>query len=127
MQSWATVPSGLLIFGVAVGLVFGAAEAVSVLPTRWINQGFPSVQKYSTLAGGYCNFFLASLAADRMSPVSEYATDDKSFSGTYEFNPETQLRACITKYCFDDIILILAPYIDSNGSMTDLKGHQLSV
>jgi hypothetical protein len=68
------LPSGLLIFGVAVGLVFGAAEAVSVLPTRWSNQGFPSVQKYSTLAGGYCNFFLASLAAERLSPVTEYAT-----------------------------------------------------
>ena len=39
---------------------------------------------------------------------------DKSFSGTSEFNPETRLRACITDYRFDDVILILAPHIDSN-------------
>ena len=45
---------------------------------------------------------------------------DKSFSGTSEFNPETRLRACITDYRFDDVILILAPHIDSNGSVTAL-------
>ena len=52
---------------------------------------------------------------------------DKSFSDTSEFDPETRLRACITEYRFDDIILILAPYIDSNGSVTALKERQLSV
>jgi hypothetical protein len=45
---------------------------------------------------------------------------DKSFSGTYEFNPETRLRACINDYRFDDVILTLAPHIDSNGSVTAL-------
>jgi hypothetical protein len=45
---------------------------------------------------------------------------DKSFSGTSEFNPETRLRTCINDYRFDDVILILAPHIDSNGSVTAL-------
>jgi hypothetical protein len=52
---------------------------------------------------------------------------DKSFSGTYEFNPETRLRACINDYRFDDVILILAPHIDSNEGVTALQERQLSV
>jgi len=51
---------------------------------------------------------------------------DKSFSGTYEFSPETRLKACITQYRFDDVILTLAPDTDSNEGVTALQEHQLS-